>query len=69
MIYPEKTRRSLRRFNRRVASYRRGMLRRLRQAATAMNPWHEREVTRIPTRQELRIDEAYRQDLRDVEIA
>lgn len=67
-MYPEKTRRSLRRFNRRIASYRRGALRRLRSAADSVNPWMERETDRVPTRQERRIDEAFRQDIRDVEL-
>lgn len=65
----EKTRRSVRRFNRRIASYRRAILRKIHQPESAAVSVTERETSRIPTRQERRIDEAFRQDLQDVEIA
>lgn len=68
-MFPEKTKRSLRRFRRRVASYRRHMLRRLHQSDDTMEVATPRLVSRIPTRQERRIDEAFRQDLNEVELA
>ncbi len=68
-MFEEKTRRSVRRFNRRIASYRRAILRQIHQAEDSTTSVPERETSRIPTRQERRVDEAFRQDLQDVEIA
>ncbi len=68
-MFEEKTRRSIRRFNRRIASSRRAILRRIHSAVDATTGTPERETSRIPTRQERRIDEAFRQDLQDVELA
>ncbi len=68
LAHPGKTKRSLSRFNRWVASYRRDMLRRFRRAIEPPDLWAEREVARVPTRAERRIDEALRQDLRDTEM-
>lgn len=65
-MFPEKTRRSLRRFRRRMASYRRHMLRQLHRDAENTPAEPERVTSRIPTVQEMRIDEAFRQDLREV---
>ena len=65
----EKTRRSVRRFNRRIASYRRAILRKIHQPEASTDPVVERETSRVPTRQEKRVDEAFRQDLQDVGIA
>ena len=68
-MFEEKTRRSVRRFNRRIASYRRGILRQIHQPNDSTDTDTERETSRIPTRQERRVDEAFRQDLQDVELA
>ncbi len=68
-MFPEKTRRSLRRFRRRMASYRRHMLRQIRQETVASVTEPERTTDRTPTVQELRINEAFRQELREVEVA
>ncbi len=68
-MFEEKTRRSLRRFNRRIASYRRSILRKIHQPMDATHSATERETSRVPTRQERRVDEAFRHDLQDAEIA
>jgi len=68
-MFEEKTRRSLRRFNRRIASYRRAILRKIRPAEESTAVLTERETSRVPTRQERRVDEAFRQDLQEAEIA
>ena len=64
----DKTKRSLRRFHRRVASYRRDWVRRIQQATAAMTAPQELAAVRIPTRQELRIAAAYAGDLRDTNL-
>lgn len=69
MMLVEKTRRSLRRFYRRIASSRRATLRQLHPPGESTSPTSERETSRVPTRQEKRIDEAFRQDLQDSEAA
>ena len=69
MMFEEKTRRSLRRFNRRIASYRRAILRKIHRPEESTSTTTERETSRLPTRQERRVDEAFRQDLQDVETA
>ena len=68
-MFPEKTRRSLRRFHRRIASYRRHMLRQIHRDTDTVSAEPERIVSRIPTVQEKRVDEAFHQELREVEIA
>ena len=68
-MIPEKTRRSLRRFHRRITSYRRHMLRQIHQDTDTVITEPERIVSRIPTVQEQRVNEAFHQDLREVEIA
>lgn len=68
-MFEEKTRRSVRRFNRRVASYRRAILRQLHQPEDSTTPASDRETSRALTRQERRVDAAFRQDLQDIEIA
>lgn len=68
-MYFEKTRRSFRRFRRRLASLRRKELRQLQTETSADESLHERQIHREPTRQEKRVEEAFHQDLREVEIA
>lgn len=68
-MFEEKTRRSVRRFNRRIASYRRAILRKIHQPEESTVSAAERETSRVPTRQEKRVDEAFRQDLQELEIA
>lgn len=68
-MFPEKTRRSLRRFHRRIASYRRHMLRQIHRDTGTVSTEPERIVSRVPTVQEKRVNEAFHQDLREVEIA
>jgi hypothetical protein len=68
-MFPEKTKRSTRRFHRRIASSRRHMLRQIHRDTETTSPEPDRILSRVPTVQEKRIDEAFRQDLREVEIA
>lgn len=68
-MFPEKTRRSLRRFQRRIASYRRRMLRQIHRDTDTVITEPERIASRVPTVQEKRVNEAFHQDLREVEIA
>lgn len=67
-MFPEKSKRSSRRFHRRIASWRRHMLRQIRRDADTASPEPDRILSRVPTVQEKRIDEAFRQDLREVEV-
>jgi hypothetical protein len=68
-MFPEKIKRSTRRFHRRIASSRRHMLRQIHRDSDTVSSDPERIVSRIPTVQEKRINEAFHQDLREVEIA
>lgn len=68
-MFPEKIKRSTRRFHRRIASSRRHMLRQIHRDTDSANPEPDRIASRIPTVQEKRVDEAFHQDLREVEIS
>lgn len=67
-MFPEKVKRSTRRFHRRIASSRRHMLRQIHRDNDSVSPEPDRIVSRIPTVQEKRVNEAFHQDLREIEI-
>jgi hypothetical protein len=65
---PAKAKRSLRRFRHRIASYRRRFIANVHRATGMFSAEPARVVSRIPTRQEKRVLEAFRQDLHEAEL-